>query len=515
VVITDILDLNASQHPQRIALIAGERRFTFAQLQRSVYQLANALQPLTGRGDRVAILAQNLPEYIAALYAVPGSGRVLVMLNYRLHAQEWARQLNDAGARVLIAQASLLDGLRPLLGEIRTLERVVVIGAGNESSNEDSYHALLANAADLPPRERARVDDTACMIYTSGTTGSPKGVMVSHANIANAAVSYVADFDLQPNTSHLQSYPLCHASGFQTFVAHLRGMTIHLPAAFDPGEWLDIVERERIDYSSLAPTMATFVMAHPRWQTADISSLRTLFYGSMVMPVAMARELSERVGGLACGIGQSETTLLVTRFSAEEHRLALRENEALIASCGKPAMLAAVKIFDDAMQEVPVGEVGEMCVRGPLVMQGYWNNEAGTRDVFSGGWLHTGDLARRDEDGFIYVVDRKKDMIKTGGQNVYPRELENVLANHPAIAEVAVVGLPDPVWGENVVAVVVLREGASATSDAITAYFLEHLASFKKPKEIVFAESLPKNVTGKISKQVIREQLLRAPRALT
>lgn len=503
-VITDILDLNASQHPQRIALIAGERRFTFVALQQQANRLANALHPLTAHGDRVAILAQNLPEYVAALYAVPGSGRVLVMLNYRLHPREWVRQLIDAGVRVLIAQASLLESLQSLLSEVKSLERVVVING----SGDDSYEHFVANAAETSLPERTHIDDTACMIYTSGTTGAPKGVMVSHGNIIAGAISYVADFDLQANTTHLQSYPLCHASGFQTFVSHLRGMTIHLPLAFDPGEWLDIVERERIDYSSLAPTMATFVMAHPRWQTADISSLRTLFYGSMAMPVAMAHELSERVGGLACGIGQSETTLLVTRFSADEHRVALRENEALIASCGKPAMLAAVKIFDDAMQEVAIGEIGEICVRGPMVMQGYWNNEAGTRDALAGDWLHTGDLAWRDEDDFIYVVDRKKDMIKTGGQNVYPRELENVLATHPAIAEVAVLGLPDAVWGENVVAIVVLRAGMAATADDIMAYFLEHLASFKKPKEIVFAESLPKNVTGKISKLALRELLL-------
>lgn len=504
-VINDILDLNASQYPQQIALIAGAHRFTFAELQQNVNRLANALHPLTAPGDRVAILAQNLPEYIGALYAVPGSGRILVMLNYRLHPREWIRQLIDAGARVLIVQASLLDSLRPLLAEIETLKCVIVIGGVDA---ENSYDALLASAADTPLLERAHVDDTACMIYTSGTTGAPKGVMVSHANIANAALSYIADFDLQANASHLQSYPLCHASGFQIFVAHLRGMTIHLPIAFDPGEWLDIVERERIDYSSLAPTMATFVMAHPRWKTADISSLRTLFYGSMPMPAAMARELSERVGGIACGLGQSETTLLVTRFSAEEHRIALRDNEALLASCGRPALLAAVKLFDDAMQEVAVGEIGEICVRGPMVMQGYWNNEAGTREAFAGEWLHSGDLARRDADGFIYVVDRKKDMIKTGGQNVYPRELEGVLATHPAIAEVAVVGVPDPVWGENVIAVVVLREGANATTEEIIAHFLDQLASYKKPKEIVFALSLPKNVTGKVAKQALREELL-------
>lgn len=502
--IDDILRRNFTQHPQRIAIVAGEHRITFAALQDKVGRLRNALQQMTLRGDRVAILAKNLPEFVDALYAVPASGRILVMLNYRLHPSEWARQLIDAGARVLIVQRELLHNLRPLLATATQLEQVIVIGGGG---SDLCYDQVLEHSPDVATPEKAEPADTACMIYTSGTTGAPKGVMVSHANIVHAVLSYIADFDLRADTSFLQSYPLCHASGFQVYIAHLRGMTIHLPEAFDPAEWLEIVENERIDYSSLAPTMATFVMAQPGWRAADLSSLRTLFYGSMVMPLDMARELAARVGGLACGLGQSETTLLITRFSAEEHSLALSGSEERLASCGRPALLASVKLFDDSMQEVAVGEVGEICVCGPTVMQGYWNNEPATQEAFTGGWLHTGDLARRDADGYIYVVDRKKDMIKTGGQNVYPRELELVLADHPAVAEVAVVGVADSVWGETVAAFIVLRPGMSATADEITDYFLQHLASYKKPKKIVFMDSLPKNVTGKISKLALRDTL--------
>jgi len=507
VLLGDILATNAANWPQHTAVVAGERRVTFAELERSANRLAAALGALARPGDRVAILATNIPEYVDAFYGVPAAGLVLTLLNYRLNPKEWAYILGDAGVRVLLVEHRFVEQLHPVLSGISSLEHVVVIGAPADD-HARSYEELLAAAPADPPAHRPAPDDVACLVYTSGTTGFPKGAVITQANIVFAVTAFGYELELGMHERFLMAFPMCHASGFQVFAFHLRAAEFHLTPMFDPGDWLELVETHRITHSGLAPTMASFVLNHPRWPDADLSSMKVLSYGGMTMPADTARRLVERVPALATGFGQSETTLLVTSGGPELHRRALAGEEHLLASCGRPGLFAAVKVFDDEMRECPRGEVGELCVRGPTAMKEYWGNAEGTRDAFAGGWLHTGDLARQDDEGLVYIVDRKKDMLITGGQNVYPRELEHVLATHPAVQEVAVVGLPDPVWGDNVVAAVVLRPGATVTAAELVALCKANLASYKKPKHVYFVDDLPKNVTGKIQKRELLEHLL-------
>jgi long-chain acyl-CoA synthetase len=503
VLVSDILDRNVRLRPNATAVVAGSQRTSFAELQDASFRLATALRRLASPGDRVAILARNHPAYVTALYAAPSAQMVLTLVNYRLNPQEWAWIISNAQAAVLIVEQPFLEEVRGVLADMPSVQHLVVLD-GSSANAAVSYDELLDTSAATPPAVEAGEEDTACIIYTSGTTGFPKGAMISHRNATSAAVLSALEWDVRGDDRFLMSFPMCHASGFQIYVYHLRGVPVVLMGAFDPGDFLHLIEEHRITRTSLAPTMASMVLDHPAMSSCDVSSIRCLAYGGMPMPAATARALADRFGDLMTGFGQTESTLMVTHLSPADHRRALAGEEHLLASCGAPSSLTAVTVMDERMQECPPGEVGEMVVRSDLVMKGYWDNEEGTAAAFSGGWLHTGDLARRDEEGFLYIVDRKKDMLISGGQNIYPAEIERVLYEVPAIAEAAVIGVPDPVWGESVAAYVVLRAGAQASAEDIVAECRRRLAGYKKPKHVVFVSELPKNVTGKVRKRELR-----------
>ncbi|MGE0386350.1 MAG: class I adenylate-forming enzyme family protein [Gammaproteobacteria bacterium] len=503
--IGDLLETNAATWPGVDAIVAGERRMSYAQLHARAGCLSRALAGTAAPGDRVAILSTNRPEYVEAFYGVPTAGMILTLLNYRLTAREWGFILRDAGVRVLLVEARFVQDLGEAMQGLDALERVIVIG--DAPQGWQAYEEFLAAApreVSLPP---AREDDVACLIYTSGTTGFPKGAMISHRNIVSGALAAALEQRLPVHPRALLSFPMCHASGFTIFMHHLRAGTLFLPPAFAPGEWLADVEAHRITHANLAPTMASFVLEHPDWPKADLSSLQMLSYGGMAMSASVARALAPRVGSLTTGFGQSESTFLVTYMDDAWHRRALAGQEEILKSCGRAMALSTVDVLDENLQRCAPGTVGELCVRGPLVMRGYWNNPQATAEATQGGWLHTGDLARRDEHGLFYIVDRQKDMLKTGGQNVYPREVEQLLVTHPAVREVAVVGMPDPVWGENVVAAVVRHAGESLTGQELIAWCAGRIAGYKKPRHVVFVDELPHNVTGKVIKRELRERL--------
>ncbi len=276
--------------------------------------------------------------------------------------------------------------------------------------------------------------------------------------------------------------------------------------AFDAASFVDLVEQHEITRSSLAPTMADFLLADPSFDARRLPSLRTIGYGGMPMPLDTARALAERFE-LFTGFGQTESTLMVSILTPDDHARALDGEEEILLSCGRPMGSAAVTVLGEDGRPPPVGDVGELCVRSPFSMSGYWRDEEATRQAFAGGWLHTGDMARRDDDGYLYLVDRKKDLIISGGQNIYPTEIERVIRTLPSVAEVAVVGLPDPVWGERVVAVVVKRGDVASNGGDVVDVCRRHLASYKKPKEVVFVDSIPKTVTGKVLKRELRAAL--------
>lgn len=457
-------------------------------------------------GDRIGILAENIPEYVECYYGVPAAGMTLTFLNQRLHPKEWASILNDAEARVFIVQEKFLAAIQSELGSVPSVEHVVVIGGSHGELR--SYEDVVGAASASPPEIDVDEHTVAWQIYTSGTTGFPKGAMLTHRNVLTAVMASVIEYAPQADERYLMAFPLCHVAGYTVPVHHFRGGTIVLAQSFEPDAWIEIVDAYAITASALAPTMLGMVLAENWSGRQQLSTLRSLLYGAAAMPVEVLRTAIERLGPIVCsGFGMTELSGNVLTFPTRGHVRAISGEEHLLASCGTPMCLADVAVVDADMNECAPGVVGEIVVRGEQVMHGYFRDEARTREVFAGGWFHTGDMARRDDEGFFYIVDRLKDMIITGGENVYSREVEEVLYTHPAIAEAAVIGLPDPTWGENVTAVVVLRSGATATEAEIIDIARRRLASFKKPKQVIFVDELPKTVSGKILKRDLRKRL--------
>ena len=503
--IGELLANAAANWPDRDAVIAGNTRRSFAELNARSLRLAGALSRLADPGDRVAILARNVPAYVEALYGVPSAGMILTLLNYRLHPKEWVGIIDAVGARVLLVDHELMTAIGPFIGDLSALEHVLVIGDDEADGQDSSYREAVAAGPPLASATELADDSPAWLVYTSGTTGFPKGAKITHRGIVAATVTTMLSVHPRPGDRYLMTFPLCHVSAFQVPTYHACGVPIVLMPSFDAGTFLELVAEHRITVTSLAPTMAAFVLAHPEVDQHDLSSLRRLGYGGMPMPSTTARALVDRLGPvLVTGFGQTESTGWVTVLTPHDHVRALDGEEHLLESCGRALPLTAVRVVDESMRDTPIGEPGELIIRGDLAFGGYWNNPEATSDAFAGGWLHTGDIATMDEEGFIFLIDRKKDMIVSGGQNIYSTQVEQVLHGHPAVAEAAVIGLPDPVWGETVVAVVVPRAGMTIDAPELIAACAEELARFKLPRHVFVVDALPKNVTGKILKRELR-----------
>jgi len=506
--LNDVVQNNASKSPDRVALIDSStgREVTYGELGRRVNQLANALSEIAQPGDRVGILAENLPEYVECYYGVPAAGMALTFLNYRLNPKEWAWILSNAEAEVLVVQESYLDLIEPVLGDIASMKSIIVIGTPREG--QIGFDDFVGAGSPEPPAIDVDEDSTAWLIYTSGTTGFPKGAMLSHRSLVMAAIESVIEYQPMPDERNLMAFPLCHVSGYIVTVNFVRGGMIVLVPSFEPESWMTLVDKYGITSSAMAPTMLNMLLQHPKIDEFDLGTITSLGYGAAAMPVEVLKAAIKRFGPVVySGFGMTELGGNVLNHPKDAHVRATEGDEHLLAACGRPMCLAEVMVVDDSGQECPPGVVGEIIVRGEQVLTGYFRNEEGTKKAFEGGWFHTGDMARRDEEGFFYIVDRMKDMIITGGENVYSREVEEVVYTHPAVSEAAVVGIPDEMWGEKVTAVVVLREGASATESEIIAVCRDRLAGFKAPKSVVFADEIPKNVSGKILKRTIRDQL--------
>jgi len=508
VLLGDIINLNGRKTPDKIAIIADERTVTFGELRDRMHKVSNAMLELGEPGDRVAILAENLPQYVEMYYGVPAAGMALTFLNYRLHPKEWAWIIANAGAKVLVVQGKFLDELRPYLVESSSVEHIVVIG--DTAGENEVLYADLVGAASLEPHGLTIDEDsTAWLLYTSGTTGFPKGAMLTHRNLIVAALNSVIEYEPQPDERNLVAFPLCHVSGYTVPVTHFRGGRIVLTPMFEPELWMQMVDKHQITGTSMAPTMLNFILQHPKLNDYDLGSLTGIGYGAAAMPVEILRAAINRFGPIVySGFGMTELGGNVLTFPKHAHARAIMGEEHLLASCGTPMVLADVKVVDHDMNECPPGVVGEMVICGEQVLKGYFRNEEGTTKAFDDGWFHTGDMARRDEEGFFYIVDRMKDMIISGGENVYSREVEEVLYLHPSVSESAVVGIPDEKWGELVVAIVVLKDGATATEQEIIAISRDNLAGFKTPRRVVFLDELPKTVSGKIIKRELRDQLV-------
>ncbi|GGZ38881.1 acyl-CoA synthetase [Streptomyces poonensis] len=482
----------ARKTPHRTALVHGDSTVGYAELYERTTRLAHALRARgVRRGDRIAYLGPNHPSFLETLFAAGTLGAIFVPLNTRLAGPEIAHQLADSGAGTLVygpSHAGLVAGL-PGDPDVRTYLQV---GAG--------YDAAVAGAAHEPIDEPVAADDTCLILYTSGTTGRPKGAMLSHANVTWNAVNFLIDKDLHADEQALVSAPLFHIAGLTvlTLPVLLKGGTCVLVEAFDPGETLDLVARHRITYMFGVPAMFERIARHPRWAAADLSSLRMLSCGGAPVPTPLIETYLAR--GLTFLQGYGTTEALGVLFLDGETSV------SKAGSAGVPHFFADVTVAGPDLTPVGPGGTGEVLVRGPAVMSGYWGLPDETAAAFTDGWFRTGDAARVDEDGHAHIVDRIKDMIISGGENVYPAEIEDRLLAHPDIAECAVIGVPDAAWGEVPRAVVVPRQGAELDPDEVLASLVGRLAKYKIPKSLVITGELPRTASGKLLKTQVRRR---------
>lgn len=496
----DILAHNKRHNGASRALVADDgTTLTFSALHDRAMQLAHALGRFGKVGDHVAILADNVPEYVEAYYGVPAAGQRLVFLNYRLAATELSRIMNDAGASRLFYAPRFVH-----LVESLNLDRHV-----DKVAFGEEYENFIAIEPVEPPEHGLTADAVAWMIYTSGTTGMPKGAMLSHRNLFaalfNANISNLGEPPLSP--CYLFPFPLCHIAGHALLAQHLLGNPVVLMAQFATEAWMQKVDEYRITGTALAPTMINMLLNDPAINRYDLGSLTTLGYGASSIPASVLSRAMERFGPIFTqGFGMTELAGNVIFMSKADHIRANTSRPDLLRAAGRIGRLAQVRLVNDEGKECAVDEPGEIVVRGDQVLTGYWNRPEANAASLRDGWFHTGDVGRRDSEGFVYIVDRKKDMIVSGGENVYPREVEDVLHQHGAVREAAVFGVPDEHWGELVSAAVVLHHGSNATEAELDAWCREQLAGYKRPRAWHFVDELPKNVSGKILKRELRDR---------
>jgi long-chain acyl-CoA synthetase len=500
----DMIDDVAQRYPDKTAFIFEGGSYTFEQVNQRINSLISGLADLgVGKGDRVGILAYNCSQYFE-VFGLAKAGRVCVPLNYRSVGRELVYLINNSEISTLIFESEFLDVVNSIRHEMGAVSSFICLDA--EVDGVLNYEELIGAYPPDEPMDEVDAHDPCVLFYTSGTTGRPKGAVHTHKSIlAETRVPYR---NLSSSDVVLCVMPFFHVGGSAAHLipAFAVGATQVIHKSFEESRILRTIEEEGVTYVFLVPTMIIRLLDHPDLKKHDLSSLHGVGYTGAPMPIEALRTGIERLGEVFFQeLGQTET-LNMTVLKREEHKLegSARELRRL-ESVGRPPREGELRIVDDQGRDVPVGEPGELIARSDRIMQGYWRMSEGTASAMRDGWLHTGDVGRMDEDGYIYLVDRKKDMIISGGENIYSREVEDVLYMHPAVREAAVVGVPDDLWGESVKAVVVLKEGASASEDEIIDFCKDNLASYKKPRSIEFTEELPKTASGKIKKVEIRE----------
>ncbi len=507
----ELLTRNAACLGRKTGLVFEEQRLSWSELNARACRFANALAAAGVRqGERVAICARNSHRWVEAMFGLAKLGAVLVTVNNRLAAGEIAWILKDSGARAVLCGAQEEERVREALADNPQLRQLVQLD-GEGDADALGYEKLVQGGEEHEPRLDAplRWEDPLMLLYTSGTTGFPKGAVYTHGGAL--AGMFIHLHAIGSRTTHrvMLPSPLYSAAGMAGICCSVYVGSTTVIVNFDARTVLQTLQEERISFTNLVPTTLQRLLGRPEMENCDLSALELLLYGGAPMPATVLLEAARRLPG--CGFRQTfastETGCAGTVLEPADHRQALDDpaREHLLLSCGRAQLGVELRITDADGAELPPGETGEIAVRSVANCTGFWNNPEAGREAFRDGWLYTGDMARCDEEGLFYLVDRKKDLIISGALNVYPSEVERVLLQHPAVYEAAVIGVPSVEWGEEVKAVVVQKPGMQPTESELIDFCGEQLAGFKKPRSIDFVDALPRNPTGKILRRQVRE----------
>ncbi|HKT72136.1 MAG TPA: long-chain-fatty-acid--CoA ligase [Steroidobacteraceae bacterium] len=508
----DALRYHSQQRPDHPAIVFRDRVTTYRELDSSSNRIANGLCALSvPRGGRVAILAKNSSDFFELLFGILKAGMTVLPLNWRLAVPEITAILCDAAVEALIVEDTFAPVVPQLRASCPTLAHVIVTGAPLPATGDVGLHLGPWRAAHsaVDPLTPVSPEDIMIQFYTSGTTGDPKGVQISHRSssaMRRMEVESAEDWmQWSADDVAIVALPNFHLSGTSWALQWLaRGATCVVQEQVDPGAFLQAIPRYRVTQLFAVPTVIDLMLASPALPTLDLSSLRVIYYGGAPMSPAL---LTRALAAFRCSFvqiyGMTENNGTICYLTPADH---LQGDTRLLASCGRPLPSIDLRILDAGGHEKQPGDVGEICIRSPSLMSGYWRREALTQSSFHGRHFRTGDAGYRNERGYLFLVDRLKDMIVSGGENIYPAELERVLFQHPVIADVAVVGVPDPRWGEAVTAVVV-RKTADLDADEVIRCVKSRLAAYKAPKRVVFVDALPRNANGKVLKRVLRDRL--------
>lgn len=484
------------------AVVDGDRRLSYRELNQRVNRLSRHLQSLGLKtGDRLALLAYNCLEYIEVIFAAAKLGLIVVPLNWRLSPTELAFNLSDSETETLIYDPGFSETVKVLKGQTPVKQMLTL---GKEGAAEtQAYEQVLAAQSDAEPvpDKPVGLDSPHIIMYTAGTTGRPKGAVLSQGASFWNALNLQLDMNFTSQDRDLLVLPMFHIGGIGLFTLPMIyvGGTVVIQRTFDAAETLKLLRKEQITLFFGVTAVFLFLLQHPDFKPQVFENVRVVMSGGAPLPVSLVQQYHQAGIVLQQGFGMSEAAPSISTLSKD---LALTK----AGSIGRALFHLEARVVDDELQDIPAGEVGELVIRGPNLMQGYWKREEATREAFSGGWFHSGDLARMDEDGALFIVDRKKDMFISGGENVYPAEVENALYGMPQISETAVIGIPDEKWGEVGQAIVALKPDQSLTEEEVLHFLKGRLAKYKIPKRVVFVDQLPRNAAGKVLKNVLREK---------
>ena len=492
----DLLSAAAATAPDRVAVVSADgSATTFAELDRQVRARASWVAQRSAAGDRVAVVADNSAAYVELYYAVPRSRRVLALVNQRLNPAEQAALIGSAAPTVLVGDSRYLEALPGIAERVPSIVEVVAI-------DSPTWRRATSDAASA---EVPRPDDAAWLLFTSGSTGVPKGVVHTHRSLVASVEGTVAGRSITSGGVYLLPFPMCHIAGYNVLVHHATASTVVLAAQFRPAAFVEAVNEHGVTTCSLAPTMLHALLAHVDETGASMPTLRSVAYGSAAISADLLRRAGDALDvDFHQGYGMTETGGNVTFLGPIDHRAGLAGDDRILRTVGRPHGRVEVRVVDEAGVDVPAGEPGEIAVRGDQVMAGYWRDEDATAAAVVDGWLRTGDVGRFDEDLRLAVVDRRKDVIVTGGENVSSREVEDALSTHPDVDMVAVVGVPDDYWGEAICAVVVAHPDRQPDPDALVAHVRGRISPWKRPRHVLLVAELPQTTNGKVAKDVVR-----------